>query len=337
MTQLLKVHGSQNNFFILDQTTLTTPLTQPELVHLAQVLANPKTGLLAGSDGLLVIDHSTHPDVLGKMQVINADGSIASMCGNGLRTVARYLSEKYQQTKFKVETMNADLEVRQATDFAPGVPAFAVEISPVSFDLKTLPLTNIGHQRLLDQYVPELAPGLKFSALAVPNPHLIAFVKQADLTGPLLGELGKRLNGPNPYFTDGVNINFAQILGKNKLFIRTYERGVGFTNACGTGMSATSLAFALTHPDLGTFDQEITAYNPGGLVKTVLRHQADKYWIELIGNATVTHRIELPEASLHTAQNLTGEITATGEQENYQSFVKSLPRLNSLQVFGDPS
>ena len=131
MAQLLKVHGSFNHFFLLDQTTLPTPLSDPALIRLAQHLTDPGNGFLHGADGLLVVNRSEHPGVLGQMRVINADGSEASMCGNGLRTVARYLSEKTGQTNFKVETRQADLAVRKETDFATQVPAFAVEISPV--------------------------------------------------------------------------------------------------------------------------------------------------------------------------------------------------------------
>ncbi|WP_367341721.1 diaminopimelate epimerase [Limosilactobacillus sp.] len=334
MAKLLKVHGSQNCFFILDQTQLAHALTDEELSQLGIQLCDPKTGILNGADGLLVVDQGTHKGVAGRMRVVNADGSYASMCGNGLRTVSRYLSEKLGKDQFIVETQDADLHVRKHDDFAAGVPAFAVEISPVRFNRQAMPLQNVGHERLLDDYVPEFAPAMKFSAIAVPNPHLIAFMDEDALTGPLLGELGKRLNSKNPYFTDGVNVNFAQILGDNKLFVRTYERGVGFTNACGTGMSATSLAFVLTHPEHAQLDQTITVYNPGGLVKTIVHRDEDRYWIELIGNATFTHQIDVDEANLHHANVTTDKvkIAESNEQSAYLKFVKSMPKINKLQV-----
>lgn len=328
MAQLLKVHGSQNQFFILDQTTLDKQLSQDEFVRLAKKITDPKKGLLHGADGLLLVNKSEHPGVTAQMRVINADGSEASMCGNGIRTVARYVAEKTGQDKFKIETMKADLRVAQHDELAPGVPAFAAEISPVTFNRESLPFENLGHERIIDEYVPELVPKLKFTSLAVPNPHLVSFMDEETLTSPLLGNLGKFLNGKNPYYTDGVNVNFAKILDRNKLFVRTFERGVGFTNACGTGMSATTLAFALTHPDMADFDQPITVFNPGGMVKTVLHHEDHDYWIELIGNATVTHKIDVDEALLHSgdvnADNV--QVTETDEQAAYQKFVDELPK-----------
>ncbi len=323
MVQLQKVHGSQNQFFLLDQTQLKAPLTKEELVNLAQQITRRDTGLLNGADGLLVVSQSHHPQVLGKMQVINADGSFASMCGNGLRTVGRYLAQKYHKETFKVETMQSDLRVSCKPDWAQDVKAVSVEISPVSFQANDLPFTNLGATELINQKVPEFAPNLKFSAVAVPNPHLISLVSNNILQSNLLEKLGTRLNQKNPYFPDGVNVSFAQVLNTHHLFVRTFERGVGFTNACGTGMSAASLVYALTYPQEHLFGQLLTISNPGGFVQTKVHRTAHSYWIELIGNATITHYIEVTESELHEKQlgfsNF--KITSTTENEAYQKFM----------------
>ncbi|QNQ82057.1 diaminopimelate epimerase [Lactobacillus sp. PV037] len=331
MVELIKVHGSQNQFFILDQETLSQKLNDKELKELALALTNHKTGLLHGSDGLLVVDKASS-DALAQMRVINADGSEASMCGNGLRTVARYLHEKTGQTEFKVQTMKADLNVRKFEDFAHNVPAFAVEISPVSFNAASLPFKNLGRERLINDFVPEIYPGLKFTSLAVPNPHLISFMSQEQIESNILGGVGSYLNGDNPYYPDGVNVNFAQIIDKNKIFVRTFERGVGFTNACGTGMSATSLALALTHPEAGELEQTITVYNPGGFVKTIPHYDAlhHRYWIELIGNATFTDKINISEEDLKNHNFTHAAITSTNEQDAYLNFVNNLPHFNNV-------
>lgn len=330
MVQLLKVHGSQNAFFILDQTQLQVPLADEELIRFTQTITDPKNKVLGGADGVLVVDRPSRPGSVAQMRVINADGSEASMCGNGLRTVARYVAERDNLTDFKIDTMNASLQVRKEEDLAPGVLAYAVEISPVKFDRTALPFNHLGHDRLLETLVPELYPNLYFSALAVPNPHLISLVTKEVLTGPALEELGTWLNGDNPYFSDGVNVNFGYLLGHNKLFVKTFERGVGFTNACGTGMSATSLALALTHPEAASFNEPISVYNPGGMVKTILHRDNHHYWIELIGNATFTHTLTVKESSLHTVDlaDLGQNIVESEENQAYQRFVESLPSLS---------
>ena len=323
MVQLQKVHGSQNTFFLLDQTQLQNPLTKNELINLAKQITNSATGLLNGADGLLVISNSQHSQAIGKMQVINADGSFASMCGNGLRTVGRYLAQKFHKQSFKVETMQSDLRVSCQPDWAQNVKAVSVEISPVSFAAADLPFTNLDCSELLNQAVPEFTPKLTFSAVAVPNPHLISLVSDDVLKSDLLANLGTKLNHKNPYFPDGVNVSFAQVLSSGHLFVRTFERGVGFTNACGTGMSATSLIYALTNQSQDLFDKLLTVSNPGGFVQTKVHRTANSYWIELIGNATVTHYIDVAESTLHQKQpdfnNF--KITTTSENEAYQNFI----------------
>lgn len=330
MVNLLKVHGSQNHFFILDQTELDNSLTDKELRAFTKKITNPKTGILNGADGVLVINKSVRKNSLAQMRVINEDGSEASMCGNGLRTVARYLSEKYQKDHFLIDTMNASLRVHKEENFAKGVPAYSVEISPVRFNKEALPFTNLGHNRLIDTFVPEIYPGLRFTSIAVPNPHLISFVNQEQIAGPILGNIGKRLNDNNPYFTDGVNVNFAQILDKNKLFVRTYERGVGFTNACGTGMSATSLALLLTHPDMVDINSKIDVFNPGGMVQTKVHYDDSTYWIELTGNATITHHIIISKSDLRNNNFANVQISETKEQQAYEQFIDNLPKFNSI-------
>ncbi len=324
MAELLKVHGSENSFFLLDQTTLTTPLADETLVALAKQLCDRQSGLLEGADGLLVV--SADAAAAGRMTVINADGTYAKMCGNGLRTVSRYLSEKTGRDEFQVQTAEASLRVHRAPQLAEGVPAFGVEISPVSFAASALPFADLGHEEIVDQVLPEIHPTLRFTAIAVPNPHLIAFVDEDALNGEAIEAIGKRLNAANPYFPEGVNITFATITGQNTIFARTYERGVGFTNACGTGMSATSLALVLTHPEVASRDTPITVYNPGGMVQTIVHQEASgRYWIELIGNATVTAAITVPESSLAAATTAGATVSDTGEQAQYTRFVTELP------------
>ena len=284
--KLLKVHGSGNDFFILDEEQLEQALSEEELKQLAIRICDRKNGLHGGADGLLDVTKG-HNGTNGRMRVINADGSEASMCGNGIRTVARYLSEKSKQDSFKIQTMYADLQVKNSNPYAENVPAFDAEISPVSFAAEDLKM-HVGKDKLVDELIPQLSKSIKFSAVAVPNPHLIAFVDHETLVGDELGRIASYLNnGTNPIFPDGVNVSFVEILAPNKIFVRTYERGVGYTNACGTGMSASSLMYVLLHPDQTGTEQEITVINPGGMVKTIVHKDNSKYWISLIGNATL--------------------------------------------------
>ncbi len=322
---LTKVHGSENDFFILDQTQLDRQLTENELKQVTQNVAKRSGGLVGGADGVLSVTQSEHPGVAGKMRVINADGSEASMCGNGIRTVARYLGEKQQQETFKIETMYADLMVKHAPSLAPGIATYQAEISPVSFAAADLKMHVADLSELHHKKIPALSQQLYFTAVAVPNPHLIGFVDHTTLLGPELGRIASYLNdGANPYFPDGVNVSFVEVLGQNHIFVRTYERGVGFTNACGTGMSAASLITVLEQG--ADFESPITVRNPGGVVKTLVhdRSAAQNYWMELIGNATFTGVVTLSLADLLAANFADVELQKTDEQTAYQNFVANL-------------
>ncbi|MHC9536773.1 diaminopimelate epimerase [Dellaglioa sp. BT-FLS60] len=322
--QLIKVHGSENDFFLLDQTKLENPLSDEALKNLAIKMCDRNSGLHGGSDGILVVNKSAHTDVLGQMRVINADGTEASMCGNGLRTVGRYLENQFGKTEFKVETMHADLKVKKAPNLKSDVAAYNVEISPVSFAAETLPLF-LNRETLINEIVPEFSKTLKFSAVSVPNPHLITFVDHETLEGPELGRIATYLNGENPYFPDGVNVSFVEKLTSNSIFVRTYERGVGFTNACGTAMSASSLMFVLLSHDQVPFETEIKVKNPGGMVKTIV-HQTEQgnYWMSLIGNATnvANVTVDLDAAMIGDFSN--AEWVPTNEQDAYLDFIASI-------------
>ncbi|MCB5954642.1 diaminopimelate epimerase [Enterococcus sp. CWB-B31] len=316
---LQKVHGSENDFFILDEIDLPEPLVHTEVDQLRKSLCDRNNGLLGGADGILFVGKVNKGTSLAKMRVINSDGSEASMCGNGLRTVARYLTEKYNQEYFTVETMFAELKVGRTDDFSKDVPAYQVEISPVSFEKEAVPM-NYSQQTVIDEIIPELSKTIKFSVVSVPNPHMIAFVDHEELENGELERIAAYVNGTNPIFPDGINVSFVEILRENELFVRTFERGVGLTSACGTAMCASSLMYTLLYTKI--FYQRITVRNAGGLVKTVVHENSDGgYWMELIGNATITHYIKGSIADFMYRDFEKLMIEETREQEAYKEFL----------------
>jgi diaminopimelate epimerase len=267
--------------------------------------------------------NSEHAD--GRMRVFNADGSEASMCGNGLRLVARYICELKGLTEAVIETMKANLKVSKQEDIFPQVHTYQVEISPVLFDLKALPL-NLDKPALFNEKLEELSAELKFTALAVPNPHLISIVETEQLNSDLQKRLSEKVNGPNDLFPDGVNVSFVKPIQKGSIYVRTFERGVGFTNACGTAMSASSLVTCLL--DVNEYEKSINVYNNGGRVQCVVHKQEDTYSIDLIGNATylyqasVSLNLEEKIFTISSRKNLSEQATYEKLQEDAQQMIK---------------
>ncbi|MFB6466166.1 diaminopimelate epimerase [Cytobacillus sp. Hz8] len=284
--KLTKCHGSGNDFFIIDEITNDYRFSEMERAELAKALCNRETDL--GADGILYILKSDHAD--GRMRVFNEDGSEASMCGNGLRCVARYVCELLGKESALIETMKADLEVKREKDIYPDIPTYLVEISPVSFQLKDLPL-NFEQDTLINEKIPNLSEKLTFTALAVPNPHLISIVQSKEIHSDTQKHLSEYVNGPNEFFPDGVNVSFVKSLDKGHIYVRTFERGVGFTNACGTAMSASSLVTCLQ--GINDLENAIQVHNNGGKVCCVVHKNKDQYKIDLIGNATYVYQTEV--------------------------------------------
>jgi diaminopimelate epimerase len=281
---LIKGHGSGNDFLLIDEISNSYSFTENERAELARLLCNRNTEL--GADGILFIMNSQQAD--GRMRVFNSDGSEASMCGNGLRLVARYVCEMFQLKEAIIETMKADLKVSKQADVYPDVTTYQVEISPVSFQLADLPL-QLNKQTLINEKINELSEELRFSALAVPNPHLITIVEKEQLESGAQKQISEIVNGPNELFPDGVNVSFVKSLKPGNIYVNTFERGVGFTNACGTAMSASSLVTCLN--GLNEIENVINVYNNGGKVQCVVHKKDDDYYIDLIGNATYLYQV----------------------------------------------
>lgn len=272
----IKCHGSGNTFLMIDERVLAFPISKHQKSILAKNLCNSKGETF--TDGILFIGESKIAD--GYMTVINADGSEASMCGNGLRCVARFLSEEKKKIELKVETLGGVYECKRINDFFTNVIAYSTKIDTVSFNVKDLPL-NYEKEHLFNDSLDFLKDELTVSAIAVPNPHLVSEASDTKL----LKTVGEKCNATNPYFPDGTNVNFfKQILGKG-IFVQTFERGVGLTNACGTGMLASAIIAAkLYHIEKGKW---IEVYNPGGFVKCQVEEDGNgNYSGELLGNAT---------------------------------------------------
>lgn len=272
----LKVHGSNNTFYLHEELTNHT-YNWPEL---AKTVCQPSNE--SGADGILVVSDSIVADY--KMRVYNADGSEASMCGNGLRCVARYVLEKTHKDHALIETKKANLIVKKENPIFTDVKTFSVQISPVSFETSTLPFVYNEQSTVINQLIPEFAKDIHFTAVSVPNPHLIGLVPIQYIEDTTHQEqLAASLNKNNSYFSDGVNVSYVHPVNDTSIFVRTYERGVGFTNACGTAMSAS----ALVSTEIGIVPKgEVTVYNPGGFVKCQIGSQNQVHDLTLIGNAT---------------------------------------------------
>lgn len=323
---VIKGHGSGNDFLLIDEMTTGLTFTEEERAEIARLLCNRASEL--GADGILFAMKSDHAD--GRMRIFNADGSEASMCGNGLRIVARYVCELLGKDEAVIETMRANLKVSKQSELYTDVPAYQVEISPVLFDLKSLPL-QLDKPSLLNEPIPQLAEDIKFSALAVPNPHLIAIVDTPQLQSDWQKQISEEVNGPNDLFPDGVNVSFVKQLQPGAIYVRTFERGVGFTNACGTAMSASALVICLQ--GFNEFEKTVDVYNNGGKVQCVVHQNGNKYHIDLIGNATYLFNAVI-SVNLKSREFVVESKKELAEQSSYENLQEEAQQFLSKKMKG---
>ena len=211
---LVKMHGTHNFFVILDER----PPRVSDYAGLAKTLCRFDS-VVEGADGLLVL--SDAPGHAAEMRIFNADGSEAEMCGNGVRCVARYLVERGAPDSFSIATAAGAIGVSVVSREPFEV---RVDIGPVTFPADAREETVA-------------APGgpWTFYDASVGNPHAVLFVD--DVNAADLDTIGVTLNWLER-FPNGTNVHAVQIVDEHTLLVRHYERGVGLTNACGTGAVA---------------------------------------------------------------------------------------------------
>ncbi|MCH4827076.1 diaminopimelate epimerase [Planococcus halocryophilus] len=313
---LIKVHGSMNTFYMFEGED------RDDYAQLAIQLSALDTDV----DGILVILPSTVAHA--KMRVFNNDGSEASMCGNGLRCVARYVCERDNVLEAVIETMKASLRVKKEETLNEGIETYAVEISPISFSLSSLPMNYSNHTEWIQKPLPFVSEEIPFSAVSVPNPHLIGIVpKEFQKDTSHQQKWSQQFNGDNEYFPDGVNVSYVTPVEQG-IFVRTYERGVGFTNACGTAMTASALISCMS--GLVPFG-EVSVFNPGGLVKCSVSKDGVNIQLQLTGNATYLSISKFEWTSdLESSQMLS--TTELQEQESYEKFIEEVTLFSSQYV-----
>ena len=195
----------------------------------------------AGSDGLICICPSDKADFL--MDMYNADGSRAQMCGNGIRCVAKYVYEHGMTDKdvIDVET-GAGVKTLWLNVESGAVESVRVCMGSPEFEPAKIPVDASG-TAFIDQPIEVGGNVWNVTAVSVGNPHAVVFVDDVDwLDLPSLGPLFEN----HPLFPERINTEFVQVIDRNTLKMRVWERGSGETMACGTGSTA-ALAAAVVN------------------------------------------------------------------------------------------
>jgi diaminopimelate epimerase len=228
---VVRMNGAGNTFFIVDERL--APLADP--VAFAQRVCDSSGG--AGTDGVLLLGPSDAYDL--RMRIVNADGSEAEMCGNGMRCVGRYLDEHDGRASATVETLAGPVGTRV---IARGEPyRVAVEMGE--------PIIGAPHE----------VAGFTATPVDLGNPHVV--IRVPDVAALDLAALGPRIER-DPRYPSGTNVHFVQRDGE-VWRVRHWERGAGATLACGTG----AVAVAAVLIAAGEASSPVELHVPGGVLE----------------------------------------------------------------------
>jgi diaminopimelate epimerase len=235
IVDFVKMNGAGNDFILIDNRAGKIQLSTEQIVR----LCHRQRGI--GADGLFLLKPNTSGQADWTWDFFNSDGSTADMCGNGARCFARFVqsvTSAPEQTSFET---------------GAGVITAKFHGARVTVNL-TAP-----HSLQLDEVIPAAGAKLTVHSLNTGVPHAIVFVPDADQA--MVQQLGAEIRYHAHFQPKGTNVNFVQILGPNRIRVRTYERGVeGETLACGTGVTAAALISSRVHK----FTSPIEVHVQGG-------------------------------------------------------------------------
>ncbi|WP_288235051.1 diaminopimelate epimerase [uncultured Prochlorococcus sp.] len=268
-----KYQGNGNDFVIIDSrgNELYKNYKTNKIFDIKKI-CNRQFGV--GADGLIFIEEPNE-DNYAKMIIFNSDGSEAQMCGNGIRCLVEYLhvndSMNNKNIEYKIET-KAGLKIAKYINdeitVKMGVPIFECQNIPTTIEKK---INSIPSHEFIEKDFNNMG-----YAVGMGNPHLIFFVK--DIESIVLSRLGPIFE-KNELFPEKTNVHFCQILNRDNIKVKVWERGAGPTLACGTGACAIHVAAY----KLGHCNSQTIVTLPGGNLK--IDWSKDDCEVMMTGNA----------------------------------------------------
>ena len=269
LLRFTKMHGLGNDFVMLDLITQKIRIDAKIIAG----LSDRRFGV--GFDQLLTVTPPNDPAHDFRYTIYNADGSEAEQCGNGARCFLRFVRDQGLTTKsfIKLETKNGTISCKLQKD-----GLITVDMGPPELQPAKIPFIADAPEVHYELEIKDenLEQTVCLSAVNIGNPHAVLTVSDVD-TAPV-EQLG-RIIEQHPQFPERVNVGFMQIVSRNKIRLRVFERGVGETKACGTGACAAVVAGQLQ----GSLDNQVTVELRGGNLE--IEWQGDDSNIQMTGPA----------------------------------------------------
>lgn len=226
------MHGTGNDFILVEKVKLPADI---DLSGFAKLVCNRKFGI--GSDGLLVL--SEHEEADFEMVFHNPDGSLAEMCGNGIRCLGKYIHDRNlsDKDKLRIQTGAGVIPIKLNLDDQNHVSSVAVAMGYPDFRRTSIPVTGDAEFAFAEALKLESGLQIEFHGVSMGNPHAVIFVD--DIWLYPVREIGSQVEN-NEIFPKRINVEFVKHISKDEIAVRIWERGAGETLSCGTGVCAAS-------------------------------------------------------------------------------------------------
>lgn len=257
MIKFTKMEGLGNDYIYIDCTKMEEAQVK-DISCLAKIMSDRHFGI--GSDGIILICKSKTEDF--KMTMFNQDGSQAEMCGNGIRCVGKFVYDKglINKTELKIETLAGVKKLKLHTKNSK-VDTVTVDMGKPILEPEQIPVIS-EEKNVKNLKIQALDKEFTFTCVSMGNPHAITIVENVDNFD--VEKYGKVLE-IDKHFPKKANIEFIEIIDRNTIKMRVWERGAGETLACGTGASAVCVACTLN--GLVNEKEDITVKLLGGDLK----------------------------------------------------------------------
>ncbi len=269
-----KMHGLGNDFIIIDNLDGKIQITSDQI----RFISNRYTGI--GFDQMVMVCESNNPDADVLYKIFNADGNEAEQSGNGVRCLGKYLIEKniLSKTEFTVENIKGLIKINVIED------GIQVNMGRPVFEPDLIPINTTNQQR--EYNIDIKGSSVSFYSLSMGNPHAVILVDDiasADVPviGPQVQESG--------FFPQGVNVGFMQIVNRESIKLRVYERGAGETLACGSGSCAAVVAGIMDDK----LDNSVKVDLPGGSLAITWGGGDSEVWMTGPATTVFEGRIDL--------------------------------------------
>ena len=246
-----KMHGCGNDYVYINGFDQHIPKKEkPEFVRF---VSDRHFGV--GGDGAIFINPSKEADF--EMEMYNADGSRAEMCGNGIRCVAKYVYEKKMTDRLQFSIVSAGkIKYMDLTVEAGHVTAVRVDMGEPCLEPELIPVRATGEQAVDEPILVQNAL-YRMTCVSMGNPHAVVFCQ--DVASLPIEAIGPHFEN-HERFPKRTNTEFVQVIDRSHVKMRVWERGTGETLACGTGCCATAVACVLT----GKTDRRVEVQVLGG-------------------------------------------------------------------------